>query len=145
MDTRLAIAAFFVVVGCCDDNIKVCPCFENDQGPVFKTCVDANTYEEAVNCTGGAIINHLYTHLKYPQEAWENKIGGRVTISFTIFENGEVGDYTIVKDTIGYGLSEAAIEAIETFNVIGFCPARKDCKTVEYNFILPVLFVLPPG
>ena len=93
-------------------------------------------------CAVSGLIAQIYEALKYPQEAREDSVEGRVTISFDVYVNGTIGNYEVVKDILGYGLADAALEAIKTLNNKGFCPARENCEPILYNYSLPVLFVL---
>ncbi len=138
----LSVLLLFFVGSCGKDHIEECPCYTDHQYPHFKGCEPGAVYDENNNCDVMGLYNQLYKFLKYPQEAINDSVQGRVTIAFDIYENGSIGNYTIFSDTLGHGLANAAIEAIKTLNDRGFCPARENCEPVVYHYILPVLFVL---
>lgn len=128
---------------CCEETLEDCPCFTQNQFPIYKGCGQGYIYDSANNqCSTSGIYAQLYDAMIYPPAAREDSIEGRVTIAFDIFENGAIGNYTVVKDTLGYGLADAAIAAIKTLNDRGFCPARNNCEPYVYHYTLPVLFVL---
>ena len=94
------------------------------------------------NCSESALFQQLASVLKYPQEAIDDSVQGTVAIAFDIYEDGSIGNFTAVNDTLGHGLANAAIEAVKTLNNNGFCPARENCSAVVFNFTLPIRFVL---
>lgn len=136
------ILIFLFLAACCEEKGEECPCYTEHQFPRYKGCAPGTIYDESSGCSTMGLYDQLYSVLKYPQEARDDSVEGRVTIAFDIYEDGSIGNYTVFKDTLGYGLADAAIEAIKTFNERGFCPAREQCDPVVYNFKLPVLFVL---
>jgi protein TonB len=76
--------------------------------------------------------------IPYPPEAREKKIEGKVVMELLIDAEGKVRNATIVSGP-GYGLNEAALEAIYRFK---FKPAEVEGKPVAvkipytYNFVL---------
>lgn len=131
-----------ILFSSCEDHIEECPCFSEQQNPIYKGCDPGEIYEMNNDCAVMGLYKQIYDELKYPQEAIMDSVEGRVTIAFDVYVDGSIGNYTVVQDTLGHGLASAAIEAIKTLNNKGFCPARENCEPVLYNFILPVLFVL---
>jgi len=127
MQKILPFLILLFIASCCEEKTEECPCIEENQGPMYK---------------GENLYDQIYAHIKYPEQAREDSIQGRVTISFDIYEDGTIGNFAIVQDTIGYGLSEAAILAAKSLSELGFCPALQNCNPIIYTFILPVLFIL---
>ena len=78
----------------------------------------------------------------YPEEARQDSVEGRIAIAFDIFEDGTMGNYEVVLDTLGHGLAEEALRCVQALSSKGFCPARENCEAVVFHYTLPVLFVL---
>lgn len=56
--------------------------------------------------------NQIEKNRRYPSEAIENNIEGRVIISFFVDENGQLSDFQ-VKKSLGYGCDEEAIRLLK--------------------------------
>ncbi len=54
----------------------------------------------------------IRTNLKYPREAIENKIQGKVYVSYEVSDNGEVLSAQVTKG-LGYGCDEEAIRLVK--------------------------------
>jgi len=132
------------LTSCCKDEETVteCPCLADDQGALYKTCLPIVDYNQAKDCNLQEIPAQVYANVKYPAKAREDSIQGGVVIGFDIFEDGSMGNYTVVFDTVGYGLPEAAIAGARSLEAVGFCPAMENCNPVTYHFELPVSFKL---
>lgn len=90
---------------------------------------DANNFAMWVN-----------SHLKYPEEASEKKIQGRVTLQFTIDTDGSIKDVKVIQSA--HSLLDA-----EAMKVVSSCPEKwtpgmQDGKPVPVHYIFPVLFQL---
>lgn len=59
----------------------------------------------------------LKKHLFYPEEAIQNNIEGRVTVIYTISENGNPVNIKLLSG-IGYGCDEAVLEAVKKLKYI---------------------------
>jgi len=101
--------------------------------------------EEIASPVGGmaAFNEELVGHLKYPAEARELGIEGRVFVSFIIDKSGNITEPTVVRG-IGSGCDEAAIEAISSVN-LDWTPAKHRGIIVKQRMILPVTFRLGEG
>ncbi len=75
-----------------------------------------------------AFANYLRDSLRYPSRALVEKKRGRVTVKFTVLEDGSTTNHKIVKG-IGYGCDEEAIRLIKEGPV--WQPAVKNGKVVE--------------
>ena len=64
-------------------------------------------HESTPEFPGGpsAMLRYIHDNLKYPKEAYDNKIQGRVVVSFLVSKTGEVDSIRIVR---GYDPSLAA-------------------------------------
>ena len=74
-----------------------------------------------------SIVQH---HLKYPQNALENNIGGKIKVLFTIDKNGNTTNHR-VENTFD---EECAAEAIRLVRMIQWKPAKQDALPIEYDY-----------
>lgn len=100
---------------------------EVDVKPTFQGG-DANSFAKWVN-----------TQMKYPEEAKEKGIEGRVALSFTIAADGKVCDIKVVRgvDPI---IDNEAVRVLESSPE--WTPGYKDGKPIPIQFIFPVIFKL---
>ena len=77
--------------------------------------------------------------MKYPEEAKEKGIEGRVALSFTISADGKVCDIKVVRgvDPI---IDNEAVRVLESSPE--WTPGYKDGKPIPIQFIFPVIFKL---
>lgn len=141
--SKLSILFILVFLSsCCEDRIEECPCFADQQNPIYKGCDYEVVYDLNNDCAVSGLYKQLYDVIVYPPEAREDSIEGLVTVTFDVYIDGSIGNYMVINDTLGHGLPGAAIDAIKTLNIKGFCPARDNCTPVDFTFTLPILFVL---
>lgn len=99
------------------------------------------TVEKMPNYPGGenAMQEFIKNNLKYPKEAQEQGIQGRVTVQFVVEENGELSNITVIR-----GLDSAcdaeAVRAIKSMPK--WSPGMQDGKNVPVYFNLPIQFKL---
>lgn len=88
---------------------------------------------------GHFLKNWVYVYLRYPREAVQNGVQGRVLVDFIINEKGEVGDVRVIK-----GVSEALdAEAVRVISASpNWRPARMKGKKVKCEMSLYVDFKL---
>ncbi len=72
------------------------------------------TTVEMAEPSGGkkAFKQYLEQNLRYPEQALNNKVEGKVTVQFTIQSSGAVSDFRVVKG-LGYGCEEEVIRLIQ--------------------------------
>ena len=58
-----------------------------------------------------SLYNFIYSNLRYPQEAIDNGIEGRVFITFTVEKDGSITGIKLLRD-IGYGCGEEAMRIV---------------------------------
>lgn len=122
--------------------------------PIFKDCDKSASKDEQVNCFQKGINNFIIENFKYPEDAKELGVEGRVFISFVIDENGKVSKTSILR---GIRIPEdassafkAAAKSIEDFsntlvqNMPDFQPATINAKAVAMEFQLPLSFKISP-
>lgn len=78
----------------------------------------------------------LKSHMIYPRKALEQKLGGKVTVSFTVDKNGIGKDFKVAESFD----EECSKEAIRLVRMIEWNPATKDSKPIEYQMDYTVDF-----
>jgi len=87
-----------------------------------------------------AFIKFLSRNLKYPANAVEKGIEGKVLISFIIEKNGRLSNIRILRG-IGYGCDEEAIRVLEKSPE--WKPGIQNKQKVRVAYTLPISFSLP--
>jgi len=87
-----------------------------------------------------ALDNFINKNIEYPQEAIDNNIEGTVFVEFAIDENGKISNARVTGNKIGYGLEEAAIQAIT--GMPKWTPGQVNGKNVKTWYTLPITFKL---
>ncbi len=108
-------------------------------GDQIFTCV-----EQQPEFPGGinAMMEYLANHIKYPKEAINKNIEGKVFIKFVVSETGQVENAIIMRG-IGGGCEEEALRVVEEMPV--WQPGRQDGEAVAVYYTLPVVFNLTGG
>lgn len=75
--------------------------------------------------------------INYPKVAAENRVRGRVLISFLIDSTGQLSNIKVLKG-LGYGCDEEALRAVR--HMPHWKPATRDGKAIATTFALPILF-----
>ena len=98
--------------------------------------------EEPAEFPGGldSLIKFISNNIKYPQEALDNKIEGRVFLTFIVEKDGSINDIKILRD-IGYGCGEEAVRIVKLMPK--WKPGKQRGKPVRQQFNLPVSFKIP--
>ena len=103
-------------------------------------------------------IDSLYAFLnknvRYPKEAIEKRIEGKVFVRFIVEKDGSITLAHILRDIV-YGSEEAdrlaaelgcGAEVIRVINMMPkWKPAMHNGKVVRYRFIVPIIFSLTEG
>ncbi len=87
-----------------------------------------------------AYRKYLETNLRYPTQAREKKVEGRVTIEFTVKTNGALTDFRVVKG-IGSGCDEEVIRLVQ--DGPKWAPSKQDEKVVDSQMRVNLRFKLP--
>lgn len=98
--------------------------------------------EESARPKGNIVEFYKFVadNLKYPQEAIDRGISGKVFIEFIVNKDGSLTDLKILKG-IGGGCDEEAIRVLST--APQWNPARQYSKAVKQKMVLPIVFNLP--
>lgn len=86
------------------------------------------------------LMTALSENIKYPANAYEAKIQGRVVVGFNIGTDGRMSDFKVIKG-VDPQLDAEAVRAVRALNAT-WTPALKDGKPVSCSFALPVEFKL---
>lgn len=110
-----------------------------------KVSVDDEVFvvvEEQAEFPGGmdSLYAYIVKNLKYPEQAKEKGIQGRVFVQFVIEKDGSISNVKILRG-IGGGCEEAAVEMVK--NMPKWKPGKQRGKPVRYQYVLPIKFELP--
>lgn len=97
--------------------------------------------EEKPKFPGGdvALLKFVAEHLRYPSEAREKKIQGRVVIQFVVKADGGIGDVRVVR-SLDPALDAEAVRVAKLLPA--FSPGRINGRPVAVCYTLPVTFKL---
>ncbi len=114
-----------------------------EEMPRFPGCEDKLTREEKEFCAQTKLFEYIYKNLKYPKEAMEKGIEGKVFVRFIVKKTGEVSDIDILRD-IGDGCGEAVKNVLESMNNMPekWIPGKQNNENVDVYYTLPVIFKL---
>ena len=87
----------------------------------------------------GDMVAYLSSHIKYPKEAMDKKIEGKVLVEFAIDEHGKIKD-AHVKSSPDEVLSQSALEVVNSMP--DWVPGEKNGEKVCMAYTLPVLYRL---
>jgi protein TonB len=116
-----------------------------DEGPkVIETPVQAEIFtvvEEQPGYPGGeeARISYLQQNIKYPEEAKELGIQGKVFVTFVVEVDGSISDVRVLRG-IGGGCDEEAIRVVRSMPK--WVPGKQRGVPVRVQFNLPIKFTL---
>jgi TonB family protein len=87
----------------------------------------------------GDVLSYLQQNIRYPADAVQKKIEGRVSLRLLITSSGDVSDVTVIRgvDPI---LDEEALRVVT--NMPKWKPGMQNGKTVDVYYTLPVSFRL---
>ncbi|QWX83993.1 TonB family protein [Cellulophaga sp. HaHaR_3_176] len=117
------------------DNAADVPFMVVDETPVFPGCEDA---EDQRACFKEKMFQHINKNFRYPEEAQEQDIQGKVNILFTIDETGTIAG---LKMRGPDKLLEAEAERIISL-LPKMTPGKQDGKIVRVPFSIPITFKL---
>lgn len=86
-----------------------------------------------------ALIKYLSENIKYPAEAMDKGIQGKVFVGFVIDKDGSIEDVKILKE-VGGGCDEEAIRVVS--NMPNWKPGTQRGEAVKVSYTLPINFVL---
>jgi TonB family protein len=91
--------------------------------------------------TAGDINQYIAKNVKYPTDAIENQIQGKVYLSFVVDKSGKVRDVIILRGIRGGGsLEKEALRVIKSLP--NFSPGLQNGKAVNVKMTIPINFLL---
>lgn len=124
------------VVQCATIDIVDAPASQQSEAePIF------TTVEQAACFPGGqgALMQWIGANLRYPEDAHENDIQGRVIVQFVIEKDGTISSPAIVRG-VDKSLDKEAIRLIK--KMPKWTPGRNNGQPVRSKFNLPITFRL---
>ena len=109
-----------------------------EDAPIFPGCENYNTQEERKNCFSEKIQEHVKKNFKYPPDAVEMGITGRVYVQFVIDAQGRVGN--IQKRGPNKLLEKEAERIIASLPEI--IPGQQRGRPVSVKYSIPITFKL---
>ena len=85
------------------------------------------------------LMRYIASNLKYPTVAQEMGIEGRVTLSFVVNRNGEVGSVEVVR-SLDPLCDKEAVRVIK--GMPRWIPGRQGGRAVAVYYTIPILFKL---
>ena len=86
-----------------------------------------------------ALYKYIAENIRYPQEAKDIHIEGRVVVRFVVMEDGSIADVEVLRG-IGGGCDEEAVRVVKTMPK--WKAAVDGGKPVKAHYVLPINFVL---
>lgn len=86
-----------------------------------------------------AMMQFVADNVKYPQEAMDKEISGRVLVSFVVEKDGSINDVKVVKG-IGGGCDEEAVRVVNAMPK--WKPGMDKGKPVRVSYMMPFTFKL---
>jgi len=83
----------------------------------------------------------VFKNFRYPANARENGVGGRVEILVVVNEFGILESMELAKG-IGSGCDEESLKAVQNMKEIGFEPAILNGMPVKVRYLIPSIFRL---
>jgi protein TonB len=96
-------------------------------------------YVEQMPTQSYDLNKYVSEHIKYPNEARENNVEGRVIVKFVVNEDGTLSDVTVVRG-IGAGCDEEAVRMVRSMP--SWNAAKQGGNKVKCYYTLPVIFKL---
>ncbi len=85
------------------------------------------------------VMKYIKENLKYPQEAFDNKIEGTVPVKFVVENDGSIGQVLVLEDP-GYGMAEEAIILMKGMPL--WKPGRQKGQPIRVWLSVPIVFKL---
>jgi protein TonB len=115
-----------------------------EQMPRFPGCEEmGGTNKEKEECAKKKLLEYIYSKLKYPPWARENRVEGTAVVSFVVDIDGSIVNIELLRDP-GGGIGEAAIKTVESMNSMPekWTPGKQNGRKVKVLYTLPVRFRL---
>lgn len=87
----------------------------------------------------GALMQYLYSNIKYPVVAQENGVQGRVIVSFVVERDGSISDVKVAR-SVDPSLDREAQRVVKSMP--RWSPGKQNGSTVRVKYTVPVVFRL---
>lgn len=116
---------------------------ENPSSEVIKSGTVCDNPEVVGSFPGGemAMMKFLMENVRYPKEAAEAEVQGKVIVSFIVGADGTISDIKVVRG-VAPSLDAEAIRVVKLFP--RWTPAKVKGQNVASSYVLPVSFKLTP-
>ncbi|TYP99031.1 TonB family protein [Tenacibaculum adriaticum] len=122
------------------EGLKIIPFDFVDEIPLFKSCEKVSIYQQS-KCFKKELSSHIKKYLRYPEEAYERSIQGKVLVYFIINKDGSIGKMNIRSPYKGKLLGEEAERIIK--KLPKFKPGKHNGSEVTVKYGLPITFRIP--
>ncbi len=114
-----------------------------DEMPKFPGC--SSNYHPKDACTQKAVSDFIQRNLRYPQDALDAKVEGKVIVNYVVNTQGNINVETIGYSTNHFpSLDAEAVRLTEELRKLGaFVPGKKEGKLVNVVLLMVVDFKLP--
>ncbi|MTB52604.1 energy transducer TonB [Lewinella sp. W8] len=114
--------------------------------PIFpcEGCAEEPDYGAAKARADKAMLDFVYSHLKYPETAVEDGAQGMAVVSFYIEPSGCISSAKVVRDVGREDIGQAALDILKAMieEKVIWLPGRQDEEPVRVVFNLPIKFKL---
>lgn len=86
-----------------------------------------------------ALYKFLNDHIRYPEQAAQNNIQGRVTVQFVVERDGSIGEVKVVRGK-DPDLDKEAVRVVKSLP--NFIPGKNNGQAVRVWYTLPINFRL---
>lgn len=120
------------------EECEECEMEEADTSQVFMVV------EEVPEFPGGteALLEYLRSNLQYPERCKENKIQGRVIITFVVNKDGNIVEPAVIKSAGPEGV-ELDVEALRVVSSMpAWTPGKQKGEAVRVQYTVPITFKL---
>jgi TonB family protein len=84
-----------------------------------------------------SMMNFINSHIKFPKEAYEKGISGKVVVQFVVTKQGKISHIKVIK-RIGGGCDEEVVRIVKLFP--DWIPGQLSGKTINVYCSIPVSF-----
>ena len=115
-----------------------------EEMPRFPGCEDVSSdIKEKDKCAKEAMLNFIYSNLKYPEEAKKLGVEGITVVQFVVRKNGLLTDIELLRD-IGASCGESTMGVVKEMNAMKerWIPGKQNGQIVDVTYTLPVKYKL---
>ena len=123
-------------------NSKVVPMNVTEGMPRFPGCKDITDKRERQQCANRRLMEFVYSNIKYPQDARDEKIYGVSVLKLVIGKTGKVERYKIIQSI--HPSLDAELDRIARLikDEVEWIPSKQDGEAVSVAYTFPIKFKL---